>query len=221
MRPEWLWDRNISVEEIKEILINPEHVRFVEIAALLLSRNNTPKEIFEQYLDRKVFVQNWARIKHRMRKDVWSDPRIIFWQAVYEKLVSKFQENGVKIFARKLRNETNNLSQKIGQILKSLRIEEGLTQNDFAKKLNISQQLISRIEGGRENLSFSTFGKIEKALEGRIHIDVIAARYANKSVYEFPLEIKLGFQLSPSVFSTSSTHSDIVFLKSESSAKSI
>ena len=40
----WLWDRKITVGKAREILANPKNKSFVDLAALLLSRNNVPRE---------------------------------------------------------------------------------------------------------------------------------------------------------------------------------
>ena len=45
---------------------------------------------------------------------------------------------------------------------------KGLTQKEFAEKAGCSQQYISRILKGRENLSLETISKIESALETSI-----------------------------------------------------
>lgn len=160
MRPEWLWDKNISVEEIQAILKDPQNERFVNMAALLLSRNNAPKEVFEQYLDRTIFVQNWARIKRQMRKDSWSDPRIVFWQAVYEKLISDFKEKGIVIRARREDIIADEIPQQVAEKIKAARQDLGLTQEELAERIGISQQIISRIEKGRNDIRLSTLEKI-------------------------------------------------------------
>ena len=171
MRPDWLWDRNISMEEIKRILKNPQSERFGGIAALLLSRNNIPKEIFNEYLDQKTFVQNWARIKRQMRKDAWNDPRIIFWQAIYTKLVSEFKEKGMAIRSAKGQMVRDESCQRIGNEIKDKRQKMDWTQNELAERLGVSQQIISRIENGRDNMSFLTIKKIYQVLGEPFNIE--------------------------------------------------
>jgi len=41
---------------------------------------------------------------------------------------------------------------------------EGFSQKELAQKLRISQQIISRIESGRENISLLTLEKVAAAL---------------------------------------------------------
>lgn len=160
MRPPWLWDKDISKEEIQAILKDPHNERFVNMAALLLSRNNMPKEVFDQYLDRTIFVQNWARIKRQMRKDSWNDPRIVFWQAVYEKLFSEFKAKGIVLRPRREDIALSELSQQIAEKIKTTRHDLGLTQGELAERIGISQQIISRIEKGRNDVRLSTLEKI-------------------------------------------------------------
>lgn len=171
MRPEWLWDRNISIEEIKSILRNPQHERFVEISALLLSRNNIPKEIFEEYLDQVLFTRNWGRMKRQMRKNSWNDPRIIFWQAIYEKLVAGLKDRGITIRPRKENIISSGLDQQIVERIKMFRQDSGLTQSELAERIGISQQIISRIEKGRNDMRLSTLEKIFRFLGEQLIIE--------------------------------------------------
>ena len=170
MRPSWLWDKDISVEEIQKILKDPKNKRFVNIAALLLSRNNVPKEVFTDFLSRERLVQHWARIKRQMRKDAWNDPRIDFWQAVYEKLVEDLKARGIAIRKTPQDKRGDELYQEVGAQIKRLREERGWTQNELASKLKVSQQVISRLESGRENLSLSTLKRIFGALGAQVSV---------------------------------------------------
>ena len=132
----------------------------MNIAALLLSRNNIPKEIFDQYLDKMVFVQHWARIKRQMRKDAWNDPRIIFWQAVYEKLVADFREQGIVVRPRRQENSIGHLIYQAAEMVRTARQKLGLTQSELAARIGISQQVISRIEKGASDIRLLTLDKI-------------------------------------------------------------
>ena len=180
MRPEWLWDRNISVDKIQKILKDTHHERFVATAALLLSRNNVPKEIFAQYLNRKIFVQHWSRIKRQMRKDAWNDPRIIFWQAVYEKLLAEFKQKGISIRPMKEEKIVNDLARQIADKLKNFRRNLHLTQKELADRIGISQQIISRIEKGRDDMRLHTLVNIFSFLGEQIVIESRSAWMPNK-----------------------------------------
>ena len=59
-------------------------------------------------------------------------------------------------------------SQKIAMRVLDEMDTKGFTQKEFAEKVGCSQQYISRILKGRENLSLETISKIEAALETTI-----------------------------------------------------
>ncbi len=167
---DWLWDKNIPLSKIIKILKDEGDLQFVEIAALLLSRKNTPKEVFDQWLGKKCFCRNWLKIKKKMRKNAWNDPRIIFWQAVYEKTLKMYKEKGIVIRSVKSVSEPDSLCFEVGSALKETRKKYGLTQKELAQKLKISQQVISRIESGKENPSLITIKKIADALNMKVSI---------------------------------------------------
>lgn len=164
MRRDWLWDKNIAAKEAINILHHPEHPRFITLASLLLSRKNDPAEVFREYLKPRDFCLYWLKIKRKMRKDAWNNPRIDFWQAVYERLLEKYKGRGKKIFLRKQRMPINEFCHSFGQKIKELRVKRKLTQKMLSDKLGISQQMISRIESGKENISLLTLKKITEIL---------------------------------------------------------
>lgn len=169
----WLWDRRISAAKIKSIFNHESHPRFAEFAALLLARKNTPREVFEDYFSALVFCRNWSKIKKRMRRDSWNNPRIVFWQAVYEQLAQKYKEK--KIALKPARSEppvANELAGEIAQKIIAMRKQKDLTQQDLARKSGVSQQMISRIEKGRQNISLATLKKIADSLECRIRLEL-------------------------------------------------
>lgn len=164
MKKDWLWDRRLTEKQAKKILYNPAHPRFISLAGLLLSRKNVPKEIFGVYLRPDDFCRHWTEIKRKMRKDAWGNPRIEFWQAIYEKLLERYRAKGVNIFTKSTPKPANGFCLEIGEKIKILRKQKNLTQNILADKLNISQQMVSRIESGRENISLLTLKKVVDAL---------------------------------------------------------
>lgn len=60
----------------------------------------------------------------------------------------------------------------IAEKIKSARKQKGLTQEQLARKLHISQQVISRIEKGGENISLLTLKKIADGLGADIQIKI-------------------------------------------------
>lgn len=59
-------------------------------------------------------------------------------------------------------------NEKIGQLIAQVRHERGLTQAEFAKRLNTSQSAVNRIEKGKQNLSLETLGRISEVLNKQI-----------------------------------------------------
>lgn len=59
-------------------------------------------------------------------------------------------------------------NQKIGELIAQIRQERGLTQAEFAKKLNTSQSAVNRMEHGRQNLSLETLGRISDVLNKQL-----------------------------------------------------
>ena len=172
MKNDWLWDRKINISHAKRILKDPKQNNFLLLAALLLSRKNNPKEVFKNYLDPLLFCKYWAIIKKRMRKDKWSEPRIVFWQAIYEKLMDKYRKRGIS-FRKDTLAVKNPLCEKTGRQIRNIRQEQGLSQKELARKLGVSQQLVSRIEKGNENISLYTLSNISHALGNKIEINFV------------------------------------------------
>jgi DNA-binding XRE family transcriptional regulator len=170
MKRDWLWDRKISSARAAGILADPGHRRFVALAALLLARKNKPREVFK-LLSPINFRQNWTKIKKQMRRDNWNLPRITFWQAIYEKTKEKLGKKGGAVGVQAA-PQTEELLSRIGKMISRLRKSKGLTQHDLARKLKISQQIISRVEQGSENISLLTLKNLADALRANLKIDL-------------------------------------------------
>ena len=169
MRADWLWDRKIDISRVKSILNDPGDKEFFALAALLLARNNEPREVFSKYIKPLVFCKNWNGIKKIMRKDKWAAQRIIFWQAVYEKIADKYRSRGI-VFREGTYAVKNIICKETGARIGNIRREQGLSQKEFAKKIGISQQVISRVEKGKENVSLIMLNNISRALNKRLEI---------------------------------------------------
>jgi UDP-N-acetylglucosamine 1-carboxyvinyltransferase len=59
-------------------------------------------------------------------------------------------------------------NEKIGHLIAQIRQERGLTQAEFAKKLNTSQSAVNRMEHGKQNLSLETMGRISDVLNKQL-----------------------------------------------------
>lgn len=57
---------------------------------------------------------------------------------------------------------------KIGHLIAQIRQEKGLTQAEFARRLNTSQSAVNRMEHGRQNMSLETLGRISDVLNKQL-----------------------------------------------------
>ena len=175
LKNDWLWDRKITINKARLILKDPANSHFLSISATLLARKNTPNEVFKYYLKPLDFLKNWRAIKRQMRKDNWNDPRIEFWQAIYEALREKFRKRGVDLKEEtpSIIREENDFCKTIAEKIKIARKQKGLSQRELAKRLEVSQQMVSRIEKGRENIYLLTINNITEALGTEVHIEIL------------------------------------------------
>ncbi|MFH0840089.1 MAG: helix-turn-helix transcriptional regulator [Candidatus Omnitrophota bacterium] len=161
------WDKKITESEAKSILKDESHPRFVEVASLLLSRSNDMKLVFNTYFDKAAFCRNWRRIKRLMRKDKWNDPRIDFWDQVYQVV-----KESVEMPERPIKEKevvTTEIT-AIGIVIRKARKKKKWTQKDLSTNAHISQQMISYIEKGYPNFSIDTLTKIAGVLGLKISI---------------------------------------------------
>jgi len=59
----------------------------------------------------------------------------------------------------------NNVSKQFGQRARAIRLKQGLSQGDVAKRMNVHRSYISSIERGVRNPSLKVIQRIAKALE--------------------------------------------------------
>lgn len=62
---------------------------------------------------------------------------------------------------------------KIGVLLKQMREESGMTQEELAEKLETKKSVISRRENHSEDFRLSTFRRYAKTLGRRVKIEVV------------------------------------------------
>lgn len=62
---------------------------------------------------------------------------------------------------------------KLGLMIKEMRHEYGLTQEDLAKKIKTTKSAISRIENHSEDMKISTLVKIAKSLGKKLKIEIV------------------------------------------------
>ncbi len=162
------WDKKTTTEEVKKILKDDSNPRFIEFAALLLSRTNNPKQVFTGYLSSILFCRNWRRIKIQMRKNKWSDNKIIYWDAIYGVVIKDIDKNELKT---KTPTSISQEIKPIGDKIREARTRVGWTQGELANKAKISQQTVSLAENGYTNISLNTLKKIVDAVGLEIRID--------------------------------------------------
>lgn len=158
----WQWDVGRPDEKIRVILKNPHHPSFIHYASLLLARTNTPKMVFEEYLEKPVFCLQWSAIKRHMRKDRLNHERIQFWEQIYRHLKEAMTARGIKLRQSSIPPAEDSLRVKIGKRIQSLRKSKNLTQADVAQGAGLTQQFLSKIERGSENISLDTLERLQK-----------------------------------------------------------
>jgi UDP-N-acetylglucosamine 1-carboxyvinyltransferase len=62
----------------------------------------------------------------------------------------------------------HHTNEQIGLLISQIRQERGLTQAEFARRLNTSQSAVNRMEHGNQNLSLETLGRISEVLNKQI-----------------------------------------------------
>lgn len=80
-----------------------------------------------------------------------------------EEKINNILEFGKKVMANNCENWMCH-SQAIATIMSNRMEELGMTQRALAEKMNCTQQYVSKVLKGRENLSLETLCKIENAL---------------------------------------------------------
>jgi ribosome-binding protein aMBF1 (putative translation factor) len=59
---------------------------------------------------------------------------------------------------------------KLGVILKELRIQKGMTQEELAEKMHTKKTVISRMENHSEDIRLSTLSRIVEVLDKKLQI---------------------------------------------------
>ncbi|MFA5480578.1 MAG: helix-turn-helix transcriptional regulator [Candidatus Muiribacteriota bacterium] len=80
----------------------------------------------------------------------------------------KLKDSSLKNFDQEYEEFKKNIN--IGNYIKKLRLEAGLTQTELANKINSTKNSISRLENHSNDVKFSTIVKIALALGKEINI---------------------------------------------------
>ena len=165
MSKSWQWDVGRSDAEIRQILKNPGHPSFLHYAARLLARNNAPKEVFGEYLGKEDFCLHWQKIKRLMGKDPLNRGRIQFWQEIYRYLKEDLKKKGLVLRRPSPPAVAGSLQSKVGRRISEIRRVKKMTQVEVARGAGLTQQFVSKIEQGTENISLDTLDRIQKFLK--------------------------------------------------------
>ena len=71
-------------------------------------------------------------------------------------------------FRKELDEERRNL--RIGMLIRELRLERGMTQEELAQQVRTTKSAISRLENHAENMTLATLEKVAHALGKVVHI---------------------------------------------------
>lgn len=166
MKVNWLWDSRITEKEGKKYLADETHPKYDIYAEKLLSRVSDPEYVFN-IIDKKVFCRKWPSLKKRMQRDQWLKTRILFWDTIYRHLIKKFQREGIKIrTASRIRIPVYR--KQIANEIKKRRLNLKYRQIDIARKMNVIQQYVSKLEAGSENYSIDTLAQVARALNKKL-----------------------------------------------------
>jgi UDP-N-acetylglucosamine 1-carboxyvinyltransferase len=94
-------------------------------------------------------------------------------------------------------------NEKIGHLIAQVRQEKGLTQAEFARRLNTSQSAVNRMEHGRQNLSLETLGRIS---------DVLNKQLISLNQGAINLRIEGGYELHGSITLKTSKNATVALL---------
>ena len=71
-------------------------------------------------------------------------------------------------FRKELDEERRNL--RVGMLIRELRLQRGMTQEELAQEVRTTKSAISRLENHSENMTLATLEKVAHALGKVVHI---------------------------------------------------
>jgi DNA-binding XRE family transcriptional regulator len=72
-------------------------------------------------------------------------------------------------FKVKVEEEYKNL--RIGELIRQLRISQGMTQEDLAKRLSTTKSAVSRLENHAESVRLATIEKVAEVFNKKLVLD--------------------------------------------------
>ena len=150
----YFWGLNLqALKETDKIIRDPRHPKFIERIFVLLSRCDSPKELFS-LVDKEQFVRAWPKIRLYWIKKRQAPDFRAWWETIYEQL------SGI---TRPLGKSSESFI-KLGKILRDRRIKLGWSQSDLARRAGMKQPDISDIELGAKNITLGTLTRLGKIL---------------------------------------------------------
>lgn len=155
----YFWDLNEkALRETEDILKSPEHAKFQSRMIRLLSRCQSPKELFS-VISKEAFIDAWPRLRRYWAQIGKESDFRDWWQTIYEEVL-RSQGRG-----KKVAGEPALLFKKVGVKIKEARIGRDMSQRDLALAVGMKQPDISKIEEGRKNITLGTLVRICKYLD--------------------------------------------------------
>ena len=145
----------VSGYKIYFALNNGEH-RIIDFMLLSEKLSFKKGRISKQIMDKKTF------------RTVSISNNTLCWKSVKKKIILKsgkefdvaFELDPIVIYENSVPDELRNERYKIGDLIKSQRIDAGLTQEQLAARCGTTRNYISRIENNRSDLELNTLRKI-------------------------------------------------------------
>lgn len=158
----YFWDLNRkAVKETAAILNDAGSAKHIPRIATLLSRCDKPGEVFA-YMDKKVFINSWPKVRKYWKKTAHAMDFLEWWDMIYDEMTQA-----------RPKDRPGKILGGIGNNIKSLRLEKGLTQQAVSDLTGLPQADISRIERGR-NITLTSLIRILKALKvGEFSVKIV------------------------------------------------
>lgn len=153
----YFWGLNPkAIRETEKIIKDPNHPRYPEKMYVILSRCDKPHELFS-VVSKKTFIESWPKIRRFWIRRRQAEDFRAWWETVYEELLKGAGPRG----------SPPEIFKKIGEIIRTKRIENGLSQKDLAGRTRLKQPDISKIEQGKVNITLETLMRLCKVLDIR------------------------------------------------------
>lgn len=147
----YFWGLNEkALKETEKIVRNPAHPKFASRMFTFLSRSDKPEELFA-LISKQQFIGSWHKIRNYWKKHPEAQDFRAWWETIYEQLLQT---------EKKPKGKPAIEFQKIGDLIRTTRVNKGWSQLDFAKRSGIDQPDISAIEKGKKNITLETLIKL-------------------------------------------------------------